>query len=324
MAFTKLPRGTRKIPLGPVRLNMLLANQKWNQAFLQKEHTSEGAHNSVRVPRGVAYVRYSGGAYSLAGNSVGISSVARPGAGICRVTLDGDYFPAAQGNWFAGANAIVPFASSAGVGATGPVLFGYKVNSATEVDIFQWLGTGWALADASFYLALHASPYPIDGTTIDTEPFARDQGLGFADYNALVENCVTQRAAQLAEHTAAGAHNALEIPKASGKVTWNGAAYTLTTHLGTITSATRFSAGIVDIVLPNTTYLNNANPSVKIFARPAPNYGEQWNVIVEEASLTNTGNYLTSFRVHIRQKTSTNTWNLTDGSFFFNIHPTSV
>lgn len=320
MAYRKQTSITRKTPLGPVRYNELLANQKANQGLLLQEHTSDGAHNSMRVPRAVAFVRYSGGAYSLNGASVGISSVASPGVGQARLTLDADYFPDDGGVSFGGENHIIPVATSAGPGATGPVLFGYKVNSETEVDIFQQQGAAWAAADLSFYLALHAQPYQQVNTLIATSPIVRDVGLSVAAWNALVANSANQRAIHLAEHTAAGAHNAREIPKASGKSRWTGAAYALTTHLGTITSTTKFAVGVVDVVLPAATYLNNPNPSVQIFARPEPGYGEQWNVLVEEGSLTNTGNYLTGFRVHIRKKSATNTWNLTDGSFFFNIH----
>lgn len=314
MAYKTQGTVYRKSPLGYARVNDLIGNQEENQLLLLREHLSDGRHNLLRDMRGVAYVQYSGGSYSLAGNSSSISSVSSPATGRIIVNLSGSYSER---------KAFVCVATSTATAAGGPVILNQKQISATQFEIYQWRGSSWAAENNSFCLGFYAPPVKETPTLFSIPKLKRGAGLDPTTYNSIVTNAQTLWSAVTTNHNSTtGAHTHREAPKAAAKIVYS-AGYTKTTLLGTVSSVSAVGTGIVDITLPAATYTNNPNPSLQIFLKPAGAVGEHWVAMAQESSWTNTGNYLTTFRVHLWKRSSTNTWALTDGSFWFVLHSTT-
>lgn len=308
MPFKSLNGRYRKDPLGYSRVNEVMDNQAENQAMFLREHLSTGEHNFLRDMRGVAYVLRSGGAYSLVGESASITGISTPATGRIVIDLDSAYSEQ---------NAIVAIATPHATAAGGPVILNTKRVSATQFEIYQWRGSSWAAEDNSFSLGFYAPPVKGTPTLFSIDRVKRGMGLGPDTYNAIVENQQTLYSQyEVAHNTSTGAHSHQETPKAAAKIVYS-AGYTKTTLLGTVSSVSAVGTGIVDVTLPGSTYLNNPNPSLQIFLRPAGAVGEHWVAMAQESSWTNTGNYLTTFRVHLWKRSAANTWALTDGSFWF-------
>lgn len=314
-----MPRKTltsvaRKSPLLAGRVSDLLANMALTRRALTRGHTSAGRHNQLRIPRGVALVRYNGGAYALRGASASISSVTRNGAGDVTLNLAAAYFPDAP---------VLVIASPMCPGATTPTLVQHDVSlsSATAVRLHVLQGTGWAGADLSFAVELYAEPTVATADPIVIPPLAYGDGLDPTTYNSIAQELADTYAGVIAEHTVNGGHNVREIPRVWDFAEWDGGTgYDSGAPSDAGASYSRVSAGIINVTLPAATYPNTSNPEVQILTQPDTSDGSQWRSTVDEATLTNTGNYLTTFQVHLWRRSSTNTWALADGNFYWRLY----
>ncbi len=209
MGFEPLDAKARQKPAGNVGLNRLFSNNLANEDLLFVEHTLDGKHNSLEVPRAVGLIRYSG-SYSIHGSSSAfITAVSTPGTGTVELTLSSGKFSAPL---FC---RITPMDAS---GDTVPWLAQYEITSETTISVHLRKlatigGDTWNATNGSFAIAIHALPYsPATARLTQPTALARGANLAPASWNGLVDNQAKLRSYQLAEHSAGGAHNTKEIP----------------------------------------------------------------------------------------------------------------
>lgn len=317
MSYVILPQKKRNDSLGIQTYNTLIDNLEDNLAALRIAHTEAGEHNTLDVPRAVATAYWDGANYNLRGNSAGITALAKSAVGEVTFTLSSTYFPFAE---------ILARPMPMCLNDQ-PYIANAKVVSNTSVKVFLSKGTAWGAYDESFCLALHADPF-VSAPSASWNQMSKisrtpKTGLQFGEFNKFTKNAAFLRKQWLVEHTSAGNHNAQQIPRFMGSVTWNGAAYVGPFNSPTyLTSITNPGVGIARLNFSAATFPNNPNPSVQIFVTPSylTANTEQWIAFAPRLQITNTGNYMTSFDVYQWKKSATNTWTLTDGSFFYSFH----
>jgi hypothetical protein len=325
MAFKSLTSKVRRSPLGYASVNNVLENLDSNYRLLAREHLDSGVHNALEIPRAVGTCHYNSG-WTLVGASDSALSITSNGTGDITVNLDDDFFP--------GTPLIVRAAGMAGTGSVF-YLVSHEVLSRTQVrfEVWEYASGGFTKANASFCFAIHAEPLPATRSAswndIDRRGRAVHQGLDATLWSDMLENDTFLRAALLQEHTSAGAHNSREVPRLVAGIRYNGGtSYSVAYQSGGISSLSRVSAGVIDITLTGSTFLNETSPEVQVFVNAIEN-GAIYAAWVPTAGLTNTGDYLTTMRVYLYKNASTfpaggfnssNTWAATDNRFNLALH----
>jgi hypothetical protein len=208
MAFKPISAKVRKDPLGHGLANDLVENNDNNAQLLYSEHTPDGKHNSIEVPRAVGLIRYSGGSYTLhSSSSSTISSISSPSTGKVTLTLESGKFSTPM------SIRLTPMDSTTD---TVPWLCSYEVTSATSVSVYvrKLSATDtWTLTNGSFAIGIHSAPFTSSASVI-TQPskLVRGSNLGKSHWNTMVSNQATVRTNQLVGHASGGAHTAKEFP----------------------------------------------------------------------------------------------------------------
>lgn len=318
MAYTPITAYSRDMALGYNRVNQIIGNNQHNQGAFLAEHTEDGAHNALRIPRILGRFEYNGVLYNYLGSEGVVTTSLVPTLGRAEIELDAA---------FNEGSAMVPIIQCAAEAAGGPVIQNVRFapGSITDLEVYSWRGPAWTLEHNSFFLKAHCEPVLTTPNLFVTEKLRRKRGLDPTTWNDLAENQQTLYAGVSVAHTAAGAHNARPFPRCVGLMTWNGAAASVAAQHGTVTSVTRIGAGVYDIVLPAATYWNangaDTTGQAQIFIAVQTTAGtEDWITTVPLSTLVDTGNYLTKFRVHLWKRSLVNTWTATDKSFWFTIH----
>lgn len=319
MPYSTQPNKLRNSVLGYNTFNRLVENLESNLAAWRLGHTEAGEHNTVEAPRAVAMAYWDGANYNLRGSSAGVSSLSKTTTGEVTFTLSSTYFPFS--NMVARA---MPMGSN-----DAPWIANAKIVSNTSVKVFLSKGTAWTATDGSFAIVLHTDPRvaPPSASWNVISKLSRTPktGLQFASFNKLTQNGAFLRSNLLTEHTSAGIHNAQHLPRTRWRITWNGASYDIGSNpTAGISSVSSPGTGIAQLNLAASTFPNNPNPSVEIMVMPQTSSTDQWISFAPQANISNTGNFVTSFRVYQWKKSSTNTWTLTDGDFYVSLHCAAV
>jgi hypothetical protein len=312
-----LPTKARKDPLGYQYLNNLQAEQEGTQRLALVQHNADGGHNALEVARAVGSFSYSAGAYSIdAGSSSIITAVSKFGVGIVDITLAANYL-------------AIPIGMRVAVidttGESVPCIAGHFITSATSVRVYlkalsSLLGNTWNLTDLAFAVALHALPYTSNATPISTldQFWMREMTVGYADWNAIISNQAQMQTALLLEHKTDGTHNTRNIAKSAGRVTWDGAAYTLADD-ERVTSAAGVSTGRARVTL-------DAGHTLALQVFPTVDYntaaGNQSDLMLINAPKTQfVAGPPTTFDVFMyKYDASVNQWARAHSDFAFSVH----
>jgi hypothetical protein len=250
MAFKPIDARIRKDPLGFSGFNTVNENQASNERLMLVDHTPDGLHNSLEVPRAVGLIRYTGGAYVIHSSSSSfISSVATPATGTCTITLTADVFQTPM------AVRITPMDST---GDSLPWLPTHEVVSATSIKVYlkklsALSGDTWNNTDGSFAISIHSAPYYSSATPL-TRPsdLVRGATRAAATWDPLIENQAKLRSYQSTEHTA-GVHTSKHFP--IGYAYWaSSGSGALSTRYNVSSAAVGGTTGQVTLTLPGSTY----------------------------------------------------------------------
>lgn len=267
---------SRNDPLGPVTLNQAQSNiEVVNDRFL-REHFANGEHNALEVPWIVGHIT-SGTTGYLFDTGFGGGTIARPATG--RVTLD-----AVAGvigtidtptTTSAPAASIIANVSDADI-ANKPYVVEAELVSATSIELrTRYLSTAlgspgsntWSTVAAAVDVAVHAQKRPVDSSALGSHLLKQRRDYltnQSSDWNALVQNQGTVRAALSLEHvpdetltTFPGDHLVDRIAKASGLfVPAAGPTYSAAYSKGT-GSVSRISTGIIEVSLNEYTFASS-------------------------------------------------------------------
>lgn len=130
--------------------NSLVGNQGIVRKAALLEHTSAGLHNASRIAKGVAWVRWTGAAYTLMLEE-GVASVSRPGVGVIQVIMDGNFtstntmacFPEAQPATLGELVVVNGRGFATGAGA-----------SAFRFYTYAYSGGNWTAADRTIFASM--------------------------------------------------------------------------------------------------------------------------------------------------------------------------
>lgn len=302
-----LTRRVRKDPLGHVSLNMLRVYVGGVLNGLNAiEHDDNGFHNALEIPRTVGRVIYSAG-YTTGTFNLRMSSVSSAATGVVTATVGSGELTSPY---------ILASASPLTAGDNRPCLATCEVVSDTDVTVrlrklTSALGAGntWAAYDGSFALALHGSPFLHTSAMRGMSQFYRRKALtdSVSGWNAIVENLGTSRALALAEHTTAGEHDAVEVCRDVGHLSWDGVKYNIDPDGGTFTNVATISTGVSEVTC---SYTFASTASMQVFITPTPSSSTSFWVINPDPVST------TKFRTYCFQYDfSAHTWALADGDF---------
>lgn len=322
MPFATITDRVRQSPLGFALLNLLFENQRANELVAAAEHTPDGRHNAVVVPRAVGTIEYSGASYTVvAGSSPGIVSVSSSGTGVVTITLSDTYF--ASDRIAARITVVSNHWESV------PLLAAYEVVSATSIKVYLTKlaalgGNSWAAVDASFMIAMHTLPVQPSATpmTFGT-PRYRGQNLDATTWNAYVARQAAQRANFAVGHTTDGngRHNILELPHGylQAVVASGGTSYGAAEYENINATIVRASAGVLTINLDGPRW------SRPLHAFLAPGYdvanggsaADLFLMGLDDAALTASN----SLEVRaFRYDSGANTWSRDDCDFGLTVH----
>ena len=131
--------------------NALVQNQGITRKAALVEHTAAGLHSVNRIAKAVAWVRWTGAAYTLMG-SQGVASVAISSTGIVDITCSDNFTALTTMACFP---ELQPALSSelAVINARG---FGTGAGTSKfRASIYAYSGGNWARADRSFFIAMY-------------------------------------------------------------------------------------------------------------------------------------------------------------------------
>lgn len=260
MPFTPQPPArVRKDPLGPQTVNQAQANVEAVDALALVEHFDDGQHNALEVPWLLGHVE--DGATptgSLFDTTYGGGTLARPATGAYTLDVASGVITTSAAPYSGLEMSGMANVSDSAIEAK-PHLCTLEAVSATSMkvrirELSSALGAGnaWADVNRAFDFALHAFS-PLASTSLlgsSLLKIRRDTLTEAAtDWNALVQNQGTVRAAALLEHTSAGEHNVDRIARA---VAWcrpsAGPSFALTLSEN-VTAITYVGTGIVELTL---------------------------------------------------------------------------
>lgn len=305
----------RRDPMGPATMGLLKNNAEWVRRFSLFEHIqSSGEHNTREIPRVVR--RISGTTVSPASSD--ITAVTNGTTGTYVLTLAASRFNA---DWMT--CQINP--CGAGV-ASKPYLAGYKVVSATSVEVYlkqlsstlgdEAAGNTWAAANVDFDIAIHSEPlaagsYP---TALPSNSLTGDT-LKPTRWIALVKNSADAYKMLTAEHAADGTHNTRQVASRSGMWRYDGAAVALEAGEADSITVTRSSAGVYAVASSKALYAETHCFVSPDYARL--NSGDSDDIFRMHALQTST----TAWTVYMyRFNTTTNVWTAADGDFWLAMH----
>ena len=309
----------RKDPLGPTTLNQAHQNIRVVDGLVRNEHFSDGQHNAVEVPWVLGHVT-SGTTGYLFDTTYGGGTITRPATGEATVNVatgvigDG---PSYNGSTTPAAS-IIGNVNDSDIANT-PHLITTEISSTTLVTtrvrrLTSTLGSPgntWESVARAFNIAIHAQKQPVSDSLLASyllkvrRDFLTQQAT---DWNALVSNQGTVRAAMMLEHASDGSHNVNRIAKAAG---WfrptSGPDFALTYGVGA-DSPTYVSTGVVEVKISTT--LSSTNLAA-CFCSAQPASDDELVIINGRCTATN------KFRFYIYgYSVAENQWDRVDRPFF--------
>jgi hypothetical protein len=258
MGFPPLPTYARNDPLGPSGHNAVLERQDWLYDYLAVEHDpASGQHNTPHVPRSLGIITWDGVKYSPVSVNSYVTAASVSGVGSCILSLAPNIFDSEQG--------VLEVQPCDDTGGTDnhPWLATAKFEDDTTVRVHLRKNTAalnaqqsFAATDGPFFIGIRNKVLPFSAPRSSAaERRSRGDGLqvGTASWNPMVQAMGTNRLATLVAHTSAGLHNAREISKAWGYVTYDSAntRYQFAAHQGLGAGVVRVAQGQVRVYLAN-------------------------------------------------------------------------
>jgi hypothetical protein len=320
MPFTEMPEKERGHSVSFRDVSRLALNQQHNFRTLVAEHTLAGAHNTLRVPRGIAFVEWDGAAYAINETmSLGFSAVARQAAGHVRLTLDAT---------FASTPLVVRCNSTDDTGETDPWIITHNRVNSTTLDVYLWKGPSWALTDGEFCIAVHSQPVDFDDSSFHRVA-GKQLGTGFdyLTFNKLAENAARLHKGRTARHSEEGAHNCVEVARALGRVVYDpiGLVPELEDNGDAVIGVSEAAPGLIEVELDEG-YVPFSAKDVAIFGRIGNplDLTQEWNIVFPQSMMTESSGWLVSFVAATRVRNGT-AWDLdSNGCFGFSIHGAGI
>lgn len=324
MPILNLPDKARQDPLGAHFYNWLLRNAAELQRMILRGHTADGAHNDLEVPRIIGGITNTAGTASVTAGSQGIASVAGFTAGgatgVATITLTAGLLGSEDGGATYPANIDVMVTDAAG--ETLPFLWSAEAVSSTQVKVRLFklaslAGNTWNLTDATFNIAIYSPRHADTSTQLTAIADATyGNGLRVSKWNQLVTNLATQYTKMLVGHKTTGVHNVPHVARGWLKVTWSGAAFSITDDLN-ITSVSNPGAGRCGITHAVGPF---ANP-LWVFGRP----GATSSSPETQYLITCPGFAVSGMNVYCwKYDSGANTWSASECDFDLFIHSAAV
>lgn len=317
-----LPTRVRKDPLGALFYNNLLFNHVDLQRLVLRGHNADGTHNELEVPRMVGGVTALGAV--AAGSSAGITAAMKISAGVYEITLLDSLIGPHPGAAAVSYPLCVDVMVTDAAGETLPFMTNVEQRDAQTVRVridklAALAGNTWDPTDAAFHVAVYSERYTDPSAQMATIVDARHgHGLRPDRWNQLGANMAKQYTEFLDGHKTTGAHNILEVARGWLKATFAAGVFSIAAgESQNVTSISRPSAGLANVVLPGASYVD----PIFVFGRAgavAANPEQQYLITVPTPSKG-----ALNVRMY-RYSETANTWSATDGDFDLFIHSGAI
>lgn len=311
--FVDMQSRARKDPLGPLTFNQLGRNIEAVQGLAALEHiASTGRHNALEVPRVLGRSVWGGASYTdyLYSDTNYYTSSSNPATGEVDFVLNSAGFTLPY---------VVPMAACCDEDVLNkPWLINVSLVSTSSVKVYlsklsSALGAGntWAAANGSFSLGLHSLPVAAFPSLSAIGNKQRRDFLteGVGDWNSIVAAQGSARKLALVEHDSSGNHNAVQVARETGFVTYDAGVVKYNVSAGDIASVSRVSQGICTVT---TTRTFSATSAMAVFLEVMP--VSNLDLWIANYRITST----TTFVVYL-YRYSAGVWNRADGDFFISV-----